>query len=147
MLSLSRGLAGRRGGGRCRRYSTPRHLCGTRRCFRARPRRLLLRRLRGSRRVGCRLPPLGGACPPSLSSSSSSPDDEYSKVAGGERDPTARAARIPCPSAPSTPAAGSFAPSCALPAPAAAVAPRVHTLGSGRGRVGPRGVQSLANYQ
>jgi hypothetical protein len=33
---------------------------------------------------GCKLPPLRGARPPSLSSSSSSPDDEYSEVAGGE---------------------------------------------------------------
>jgi hypothetical protein len=33
---------------------------------------------------GRRLPPLRGARPPSLSSSSPSPDDEYSEVAGGE---------------------------------------------------------------
>jgi hypothetical protein len=40
------------------------------------PLRLLLR--------GHRIPPLRGVCPPSLSSSSPSPDDEYSEVAGGE---------------------------------------------------------------
>jgi hypothetical protein len=51
--------------------------------FRARPRRCLLCRLCGSGRGGRRLPPLGESSYPSLSSSSSS-DDEYSKVAGEE---------------------------------------------------------------
>jgi hypothetical protein len=57
----------------------------------------------------------------------------------GERVPAARAARILRPSAPSVPATGSFAPSCAPPAPAVAAAPRA-CPGSGRRRVGPRGV-------
>jgi hypothetical protein len=55
------------------------------------------------------------------------------------RAPAARVAGIPRPAVPGTPAAGSFAPSCVSPALAPAAAPRARS-GSGRGRVGPRGV-------
>jgi hypothetical protein len=57
----------------------------------------------------------------------------------GKKVSTARTARILRPSAPGVPAAGSFAPSCAPPAPTAAAALHARS-GSGRRRVGPRGV-------
>jgi hypothetical protein len=67
------------------------------------------------------LPPL----PPSTTSTPRSPEG---------RVPAVRASGILCPSVPSAPAAGSFAPSCAPLAPAPAVAPRVRAWARGVGR-------------
>jgi hypothetical protein len=148
-LPLPRGLAGRCGGGQRRRYSTPRRLRGARRC------------LCDARRPFRRLPGGGrGACSPAASAAlgeggagshlSGGPAPCHSPPplplpttstlrSSGERVPAARAAGISRPSAPGAPVAGSFAPSCAPPAPTPAAAPRARS-GSGRGRVGPRGV-------
>jgi hypothetical protein len=51
----------------------------------------------------------------------------------GERVPAAHAARIPRPSVPGAPTAGSFAPSCAPLAPAPTATPRVHAWSRGVG--------------
>jgi hypothetical protein len=72
---------------------------------------------------------LSGARPPSLSSSSSSPDNESSMVTRG-KVPTARAAGILRPSAPGVPAAGSPAPyASSAPIPAAKPCARAQARG------------------
>jgi hypothetical protein len=99
-IAHGRGLGGRGCRHRCDRRRTPgrlrgarQHFCGARRLSRrwpgggrscARPRRRLFRRLRGSGRGGEGSHLLGGVRPPSLSSSSSPPDNEYSSVPGEE---------------------------------------------------------------
>jgi hypothetical protein len=71
-------------------------------------------------------PPPRRCCPPPLLPPPTSPPRSP-----GEKVPAARAAGTPHPSVPGAPAAGSFSPFCAPPAPASAAAPRARTQGVG----------------
>jgi hypothetical protein len=95
--------------------------------FRARPGRLFLCLLCGSRCGGRRIPPLRGACPRHflLLPTTSTPRSPGKKV------PAARTDDTPRPAVPDAPATEFSSLSCAPPAPAPVVAPRAEPLGLG----------------